>query len=98
MKTGIRTVKIPSNMTPAEINDALKAEGLNQAAIARDQRVSPTAVSLVVHDKSGAKRIADAIGEAIHKDPKYIWPSRYWNGNPQRGPKKVVWQRNVAAA
>jgi DNA-binding LacI/PurR family transcriptional regulator len=84
-------------MTPDQINDALKAVGLNQSAIARELKKSRTAVSLVVNDKAVSLEIATAISEAIKKDKKYIWPIHYWNGNPQRGPKKVVWQRNAAA-
>ena len=88
----------PSGMTPKEINDALAAAGLNQAAIARDLKVTGTAVSLVVRDLSTSQRIADAIGEAIKKDKKQIWPQRYLSGTPpQRGRKMVVWDRRAAA-
>jgi lambda repressor-like predicted transcriptional regulator len=96
MRTRIN--EIPSGMTPDEINNALKAVGLNQSAIARSLNKSKTAVSLVVKDKAVSLAIAEAISEAIKKDKKYIWPNHYWNGNPKRGPKKVVWQRNAAAA
>lgn len=91
------TTMHPSGMTPKEINDALNDAGLNQAAIARDLDVTPTAVSLVVRDISASQRIADAIGEAIKRDKKRIWPQRYLDGTPQRGRKMVVWNRKAAA-
>ena len=89
------TIK-PSGMTPKEITDALAAVDLNQAAIARDLKVTGTAVSLVVRGISASQRIADAIGEAIKKDKKQIWPQHYLNGTPHRGRKKVIWDRKAA--
>src|SRR5450759_3024676 len=85
----------PSGMTAEEINDALKAKGLNQAAIARAIEVSPTAVSRAVNAQSVALRVMEAIAEAIGKDKKQVWPQHYLNGTPKRGRKMVHWNRKA---
>lgn len=86
----------PSGWTVKEITDALDAVGLNQAAIARELKVTPTAVSLAVQGKSCSSRIYKAIAEAIKEDVKRIWPQFYLYGTPKRGRRMCVWNRQAA--
>jgi len=86
----------PTGMTAEEINDALKRKGLNQAAIARAIKKSPTAVSRAVNDLSVARNVMEAIAEAIGKDIKQVWPQHFLNGTPKRGRKMVIWDRRAA--
>lgn len=88
--------KTPSGWTPEQINDALKKNGVNQAAIARELKVKPPTVSDVVKGSKCSRRIHAAIAEAVNEDVQRIWPQFYLNGTPKPGPKKVIWHRKAA--
>jgi len=96
MTTTHTTLK-PTGMTPKEINDALAARGLNQAAVARAINVSPGSVSRAVNNHDVQTRVMEAIAEAIGKDVKQVWPQHFLNRTPKRGRKMVIWERRVAA-
>lgn len=86
----------PTDMTVEEIDEALEHKGLNRAAIARNLNVSQTTVSNVARGKQTSHRIQTAIAEAVHKDVKEVFPTRYVYGPPKPGRKMTVWNRQEA--
>ena len=86
----------PKGYSPEKIQYELRKNGLNQAAIARSEKVSPVTVSKVVRDATVSQRIHLAIANAIHEDVKRIWPQHYLNGAPKRGRKMIHWDRKAA--
>jgi lambda repressor-like predicted transcriptional regulator len=75
-----------SDMSPNEIRIALLRKGVTQSGIARDQGVSAQMVYQVIERKNISHRICEAIGDAIGKDLKEIWPSIYLYGGGPRKP------------
>jgi lambda repressor-like predicted transcriptional regulator len=86
------------NWSRQEIQEAIHQSPINQAAIARELRVSTVTVSDVIKGRTTSQRVHRAIAEAIGRDVKEIWPEIYLHGEPKRGRKMVVWDRNAAAA
>jgi lambda repressor-like predicted transcriptional regulator len=86
------------NWSRKEIQNALDESPVTQAAIARDLGITPVTVSDVVKGRTNSQRVHKAIAEAIGKDVKEVWPEIYLHGEPKRGRKMVVWNRNAAAA
>lgn len=84
------------NWDKHEIQDALARVGLNQAAIARDLGLTPITVSYVVSGKSTSRRVHQAIAEAIGRDVKEIWPTKYLHGDPRPGRRQTHWHRKAA--
>jgi lambda repressor-like predicted transcriptional regulator len=75
------------NMRPVDIRIAMLRVGVGQAALAREMKVSRTAIHLVIEGKSTSHRIRTAIAEAIHEDIERIWPATYllYGGPRKRG-------------
>jgi len=87
-----------SGMTPLEIRTAIQKADLNQAAIARELKLSPVHVSYVIDNKRCSRRVHEAIAEAIGKDIRQIWPALYMipGQEPKRGRPAKTWHRQAA--
>ncbi len=64
-------------MHPADIQAALKKQGLTQKEVAVRNNVSRTTVSHVIHGRGKSKRIALAIASATGLTPAVLWPGLY---------------------
>ncbi len=91
-----KTMRTPEGWSKQKIQASLARHNLNQAAIARALKISPTTVSDVIAGNTVSGRIHKAIAEAIGEDIKTIWPQHYLHGTPKRGRKMITWVRNAA--
>ncbi len=70
-------------MHPADIIAALKKKGFSLTRIAREQGVTVTSISAVVHDRDRsvhlAKRIASIVGQPVNT----LWPGSYNRPRPR---------------
>jgi len=64
-------------MHSADIQAALKKQGVTQTALSDELEVSGQAISNVIHRVSVSDRIMRAISTAIGKDPREVFPEYY---------------------
>ena len=85
-------------MSPEDIKSAIKAKGLNQAAIARELGISPVVVSDVIKGIKNSRRVHAAVSEATCIDLKILWPDTYLYGDGPRKPggRWINWKRKAA--
>lgn len=67
----------PGTMHPELLKAAIRIRGYRLQDVARAAGVSPSAVSLVVHNKRRSVRVARKICEIARLDPEKVWPGRY---------------------
>lgn len=75
-------------MHPADIKAAIEKAGSSLIEIATGLGVSGMAVSHVVHGRATSRRVAEAIGAKIGKQPDAIWPGRYSHNFGKRKGRK----------
>lgn len=85
-------------MAPEDIKAAIKKNGLNQSAIARELKISPVVVGDVIRGIKNSRRVHEAISEATGIDLKILWPKIYlYGGGPKNpGGNRVTWNRRVS--
>jgi len=76
-------------MHPADIQSALKKNGITQKEIAEKLRVSGMAVSRIIHRHGTSNRIMRAVAEAIGRDHRQVFPE-YYLARPKRKTSKVA--------
>lgn len=64
-------------MHHADITASLKKSGIPPIALARRERVSPSAVSRVIHGLSKSRRLANRIADITGIPVSELWPGRY---------------------
>jgi lambda repressor-like predicted transcriptional regulator len=64
-------------MHPAHVIATLKECRTSAAQVARELRVTGSAVHLVIHGRTKSCRIARRICEITGLDPDALWPGRY---------------------
>ena len=74
-------------MTPLEIKIELLKKNISQSEIARQQNVSPMAISYVVNKKRSSKKLMEAIAKAIGKDPVFVFPEYYFQPHTKQAGK-----------
>ena len=60
-------------MTPKQIKRALEDVNISQSGVARDLKVTPTAIQKVIDNTSVSHRIRCYIAKAINKPVEEIW-------------------------
>jgi len=76
-------------MHPADIQSALKKNGITQKAIAQKLGVSEMSVSIIIHRHRTSDRIMRAVADAIGRDHRQVFPE-YYNRGPKRKTSKVA--------
>lgn len=71
-------------MHHADIKAELTKAGYSGKRIARQLRLRPSTVSMVIHSKGKSSRVAKKIGSILGKPPSQIWPGRYAEDQPSR--------------
>lgn len=72
------------DMSPTEIRVEMLRHNVNQAAIAREVKVSRTTVGKVIDNLTVSDKVRRAIAEAIGMSVERIWPSTYLHGGPRK--------------
>lgn len=68
---------LPTKMHHEKIKAEMRIAGKSPAALARELRVSRTAVSSVMAGNAKSQRIADAIAKTIGRTAHSLWPTKY---------------------
>jgi len=76
-------------MHPADIQSALKKNGITQKAIAEKLGVSEMSVSIIIHRHRTSDRIMRAVAEAIGRESWQVFPE-YYLKKPKRKTSKVA--------
>jgi lambda repressor-like predicted transcriptional regulator len=75
----IKTTNQEGTMHPADIKAALEKANTSQIQIARELKVSDTAVNHVIYGRATSRRIASLISKKTGLPLSVLWPGRYEN-------------------